>query len=208
MRFEGPTAGDMTNIRALNRAFLVAAGPAVSDRPLSPPESGLLASAPFLLFSLREQDAAYWDSVLSGGPQFDLVEVTPTGPLRRLQAAALAYVWQLARQNPYVARLVCGAPPQWCERLGERTLMELLDVAAYRADLLVPRFDADDPVMQRLLEGGTRGQRRLRRMAQHLALQTMLTERASARYRRLPAAACSIRPVPRRVGESANRRKV
>ena len=72
----------------------------------------------------------------------------------------------------------------------------------------IERFDADDLVMRRLLEGGTRGEGRLRRMAQHLALQTMLTEQAPASYRRLRAAACSIRPVPRRVGESGSRRKV
>ncbi len=206
MHFEGPTAADIRNIRALNQSFLAATGPLAADRPLSLAERGHLASAPFLLFSLREQDSDYWDAVLRAGPQVDLVDTAPGEAIRRLQTAALGFVWQLARRNAYVARLVCGASPGWCERLAEQTLMGLVDSAADRADLLIARFDAADPMMQRLLNGGIRGRRRQRRMFQHLALQTMLTGQAAAPYGRLRAAACGMRPVSRRVAE--HRRKV
>ena len=206
MHFEGPTAGDIRNIQALNRSFLFATGTSTMDRPLSAREIGCLASAPFLLFSLREQEPDYWEALLRSGPQADLVDPVPAAPVHRLQTAALGFLWQLVRRNPYVARLVCGAPPGWCERIAETTLVTLLDSAADRADLLLPRFEADDPVMQRMLDAGLRSKRRLRRMFQHLALQTMLTEQSAAPYHRMRAAACGMRSLPGRVAE--RRRKV
>lgn len=208
MSFEGPTPGDIVNINALNRAYLGAARLTIDARPLSATEVRRLASAPFLLFSLREQESDYWDVVFAADKQGDLIDERVAGPMRRLQTAALGFIWQLSRRNAYVARIVCGAPAGWCERLAEATLMGLLESAACRPDLVVPRFGDEDPVMQRLLQNGIRGERRLQRMSQHLALQVILTGSSLTPHRRLRAAACDIRPVPRRVAERATGRKV
>ena len=206
MHYQGPTASDIANIQALNQSYLQSV-----ERTLKgDPSSGWrrLGTLPFLLFSLREHDRDYWNRVLTVDRQADLLEVKASESRLKLQAAALGFLWQLSRQNPYAARLATGAPPGWCERLAATTLVELLLRAASRDDLIVPRFTNDDRLMQRLLRGDGSGTRQMQRMSRNLALQTLLTGQRWGRYRRLPAAACNMRSSTRRVVDRSDRRKV
>ena len=104
MDYEGLTTDDLANVTALNRAWLdIGYG---SPGALSLARIDRLAEAPFLLFSFREDDDVLWRRLLRDCPQADLIEdtITDDADLRSLQAAGLAFLWNLARRNPYVAR--------------------------------------------------------------------------------------------------------
>ena len=137
MEYEGMTGDDLANVRALNRAWLDIA--TVGSRrlsQLSPRRRDRIAAAPFLLFSLRENDLALWERLLAEPAQGDLFQggAAVTGSLRHLQATALAFLWALARRNPYVLRLISGAPLYWCERIASATLVQVT-AAAVRQEL-------------------------------------------------------------------------
>jgi len=221
MDYKGPTEDDLANIRALNRYFLVAiaetSGEAFGElatRRLSDSQRARLAGAPFLLFSFREQDNNYWQHVLSDDPQIDLSEShdLPSDKVRHLQVAGLAFLWQLACRNPYVTRVVSGAPVSWCEQLAGSTLASLLDRAASRSDLLCARFADEDNIWRRLLGSGVHVQRSLRRTSHHCALQVLLTRVSEVHPDVVSAAACSMQdPVRRRAlraGDSVRETKV
>ncbi len=219
MDYQGPTADDLRNIRALNIAFLRSTnsgdgppGNGISSQPLTELQIRRLGEAPFLLFSFRENDAEFWKLILSGESQQDFLQpaVEPGGRLHELQVAGLGFMWQLARRNPYVARLACGAPAKWCESIARMTLVDLMERAAGRGDLVLPRFDAADPVGNRLGKSGISARRKLQRMSQQFALQAMLTCRSAARVEKLPAAACRFPATARRVADRGTnkRRKV
>lgn len=202
MDYRGLTADDLANINALNHSFLtaisesrMAAFSTVAGRQMTLTERTWLASAPFLLFSFREGDQAYWQRLLDKNPQIDLIDSSdrPNRRIRQVQAAGLSFLWQLARHNPYVVRLVCGAPLGWCEQLSSLTLIELLQQAAQRSDLLRLRFAGDDKVWGRLLDYGTVANRSGRRASHYSALQVMLTRRPRQDSTTLSAAACSLR---------------
>ena len=203
MHYQGPSAADLDNIRALNRCFLDAfagygrAGPLQSA--LSESQQVCLGNAPFLLFSFREGESDFWAQVLSQDRQMELVGTAPApdGDTRDLQVAGLSFLWQLSRRNPYVVRLVSGAPVSWCERIAGFTLISLLDRTSYRSDLVVPRFRDQDHIWQRLLNGGISTQAGLRTMSHQCVLQMMLMHARPVNYERLPAAAASL-PMPRR----------
>lgn len=211
MDYEGPTADDLDNVSALNRCFLkLFAGSGVpgcgglGERQLSEAELARLSVAPFLLFSFRESDQAFWDQALSDHPQLELsAETVPLDPgVRELTVAALGFLWQLSRRNPYAARIVSGAPMSWCQQLARVTLMTLTERAARLPGLLVPRFQQQDDVWRRLLESGVSDEQHLQRMSHQSALQNMLTRSQPTRYDRLPAAACKSRRPERRVAET------
>ncbi len=213
MDYQGPTAEDLRNIRALNVAFLRATNcgdtpPGMTSWPLTEMQLQRLSEAPFLLFSFRERDAAYWNEILANEPQPDLLDDTraPTERLHELQVAGLGFLWQLSRRNPYVARLVCGAPTNWCERIARLTLVDLIRRVACRGDLTTARFDAAGHVAHRLLQSGISAKPQLQRMSQQFALQSMLTGASGAQYEKLPAAACRF-PVPaQRVADRGTRK--
>lgn len=211
MEYEGPTAEDLVNIRALNAAFLRATNHAertatggLSDGPLSDVEIRRLSMAPLLLFSLREEDTEYWDHVLADDTQGNLLLAPdpPDDAILQLQAAGLGFLWQLSRRNPYVARLVCGAPVTWCDRVARTTLVTLLCRTASRGDLIVPRFCTEDHVGLRLLQNGVSGHPDLQQMSRQLALQAMHTRSRRANYQRLPAAACAFSAPVQRVADA------
>lgn len=221
MDYKGPTEDDLANIRALNRYFLVAITETDSEafgelatRRLTDSQLVRLAGAPFLLFSLREQDSDYWQHVLSDDPQLDLSEsgAFPNEKVRHLQVAGLGFLWQLARRNAYVTRVVSGAPVSWCEQLAGSTLARLLDRAATRSDLLCARFADEDYIWRRLLDSGIHAQRSLRRTSHHCALQVLLTRGREPHHDVVSAAACSMQnPVKRRAfhaGDSVRETKV
>jgi len=202
MDYKGPTQDDLANIQALNGHFLrEVSGAGVAEfgdlarRRLTDSERARLAAAPFLLFSFREQDANYWQCLLGDDPQFDLIDAgaSPSEGLRHLQAAGLSFLWQLSRRNPYVTRVVSGAPVSWCEQLAGWTLVGLLDRAASRHDLLTARFADDDTIWRRLLDTGVDSKRSLRCTSHHSALQALLTRGGQqGQHEALSAAACNM----------------
>jgi len=203
MHYQGPSAADLDNIRALNRCFLgnlVASGHSgMPQADLSESQQLHLGRAPFLLFSFRETETDFWEHLLSDDRQLDLINTAP--PLdpdtRELQVAGLSFLWQLSCRNPYVVRLVSGAPVSWCERVAGLTLVGLLNRTSHRADLVIPRFRHQEPVWQRLLTSGTSGKVALRRRSHRSVLQGMLTSARPVNYERLQAAASRL-PAPKR----------
>lgn len=201
MDYKGPTRDDLANIRALNRYFLLAVANTDGEKfgelarqQLTEPQLASLAAAPFLLFSFREQDNEYWQHLLADDPQFDFIEsgVPPNDKIRHLQVAGLGFLWQLSRRNPYVSRIVSGAPNLWCERLAACTLAGLLDRAATRADLLCVRFANEDRIWRRLLSNGVDSRSSLKKTSHHCALQAMLTRSQQVPIGMVSAAACSM----------------
>jgi len=192
MDYEGLTQDDLANVRALNRAWLrLHHGEEQGLRQLPAKRLERLADAPFLLFSFREQDDQLWRSLLDKGRQQDLlVEGQPVSEEKQaLQSAGLAFLWELARRNPYVARVVSGAPLHWCERVAVVTLVRMLD-SVTRCQVIEPRFDDASALHKRLLRRGGSALREVRVFAHIGALQAMLTSTELVPYRRLPAAAC------------------
>lgn len=202
MDYQGLTTDDLVNIKALNRSFLkaimgseTAVFRVLSTCSMSADERSRLASAPFLLFSLREHDQDYWQRLLDDSPQLELMDQDeqPRPELCQLQAAGLAFLWQLARRNPHNVRLVCGASVSWCEQLARLTLVTLLGRSAHRHDLLRLRFANDDTIWRRLLNGGVARSNHLRRASHYSALHRLLTHRHVPQSARLSAAACAMR---------------
>lgn len=203
MEYEGLTQDDLANVRALNRAWLrLRLQDAKGVPPLSGKRLERLASAPFLLFSFREHDERRWKLLLDDGPQQELLDEHPdaVGGLLPLQSAGLAFLWELARRNPYVARLVSGAPLSWCEQIASVTLVRVLDCGA-RRQLLESRFENTSALHKRLWRRGGSALREMRVFAQIGALQAMLTSRELVPYRRMPAAACRMPQPARQVAD-------
>ena len=203
MEYEGLTQDDLANVCALNRAWLRLRSQDSNGLPrLSGKRLERLASAPFLLFSLREHDDQWWRSLLDGGPQQDLLEERPikASNLIALQSAGLAFLWALARRNPYVARLVSGAPLSWCEQIASGTMVQVLECGA-RCQIIEPRFDDASALYKRLWHRGGSALQELRVFAQIGALQAMLTSRELVPYRRMPAAACRMPQPAQRVSD-------
>jgi hypothetical protein len=203
MEYEGPTQDDLDNVAALNGAWLdyLARDPERMPQ-LSSAARERLAATPFLLFTFREQDEAWWQSLLDGSRQRDLLAAQPavTEQLLTLQSMGLAFLWQLSRRNPYVARIVSGASLAWCERIVEITLVEMLEPAA-RCQILAPRFKLDSHEFQRLLRRGASALRLTREAAQIAALQSLLTQADAVDYARLPAAACRVTVPSRKIAD-------
>ena len=188
MEYQGLSRDDLDNVRALNRAWLEQFAPA-GPLPLSPGRRERLADTPFLLFSFRENDAELWQRLLGDASQPDLFSACVDRESRELQVSGLGFLWELARRNRYVARIVSGAPLAWCDQLASQTLVRVLECAR-QADLLAPRFDEDSPLQRRLFIHGGSALLEARRSAQLAALQAMLTLGENARQPRLAAAAC------------------
>jgi len=215
MEYQGPTPGDLANIQALNRFFLMACSAAAPDRfavlqahRMTQSRITRLAGAPFLLFSLREQDEEYWQRILGDESQIDLIDSAdpPDEKIQQLQAAGLSFLWQLVHRNAYTARIVSGASVSWCERMAEQTLVGLLHRVATRGDLMRLRFEDEAEVWRRLLDAGTSSSYQARLTSQHCALQAMLTRRDARQYNRMPAAACTMRaPGQRKAARRADR---
>lgn len=193
--FRGPTSEDFANVSALNKVFLEM----TSDLPRQKLQR--LAAAPFLLFSFREDDEEWWRNALDDNPQRDLIVAATSASTetRNLQTAGLGFLWQLARRNPYAARIVCGAPAAWCEKLSSQTLVTLLDRVAFRGDLMTSRLEANKGIWSRLLGNGSCAEQSVRRSSQLSALQTMLTRTRNEHCGRLPAAACSMPVLKKKV---------
>ncbi|MDH3532301.1 MAG: hypothetical protein OEO82_05180 [Gammaproteobacteria bacterium] len=208
MDYSGPRPADLADVYALNFALLAcvrsARGGAALRLQLPPSLQPLLAgltdrqvqrlaSAPFLLLSLRERDDVYWTQLLADGASRDLFATRPGAidECGRIVAATMGFVWQLSRRSPYSARLLFGASQSWCERVAARPLFELLCRTTDRTDLLGLRLADNENFWGRLLQAGLSSASDIRRAAQLCALQTMLTDGSRSDVRRLPTAACS-----------------
>ena len=210
MELPGPAAADYENVRSLNRAYLkmlkreAGARNCLGDLPrelaqklasLPETEAERLAGTPFLLLSFRERDDNYWEAIFADNANGDLFAVPepPSDELGCLISAGLGFVWQLARQNPYAARLVCGASLHWCEQLAERTFFQVLARAGSRSDVLVLRCGSDVELWTKLLESGLSREKHVRRAAHISALQSVLTRASMPERRKWAAAACAMR---------------
>jgi hypothetical protein len=211
MDFSGPEMADFANVQSLNQAFLFclrkSTSGAATRQQLAPAFrpviEGLtdmhvrrLSAAPFLLFSLRERDDAYWSFLFDDDPNGDLfMRAQPVDEVRQIVVAGLGFLWQLVRRNPYAARLVSGATLNWCEQLAECTFLHVLQRTADRGDLLCVRLADNDEFWGKMLCAGLSSEQNVRSAAHLAALQTLLTEDSAEAYAPVRAAACSI-PAP------------
>lgn len=206
MEYTGPESADLRDVRMLNAAFLEYLASTDGDRlrrqlpeslrpalaALSQGQIERLSAVPFLLLSLNESDDAYWDRSSSNHPCRDLF--TPTAnaadPLARIAAAALGFLWQLARNNPYAVRLVCGASLNWCEQLATRSLLHVLETAVEDPGIVAPRLADNRVFWHRLLGAGLSSESVVRRASHLSALQTVQQSFEKTANRRFRSAAC------------------
>lgn len=222
MDYQGPSAADFANVAALNRGYLSYlrrnAGIGGGKREIGPAFRPLianltevdvrrLAEAPFLLFSLREMDGKFWNRLFAAAPDADLFAQPLNADAFRIVAAALAFLWQLANQNPFAARVLAGATPTWCEALAESTLYRLLRRAGTERGMLEPRLADNAAFWKRLLSTGLHSESGIRRAAQVSTLQIMLTEAGHTKYRRLASAACRLPAESLQVAEKIDSRR-
>ena len=221
MAFDGPAAEDFGNVASLNRAWLrlLRQDPGARrsrDRDtqsrlddvanLTRRQSERLAGTPFLLFSFRERDESFWTEIIEGAGHRSLFRDTRSRETETVLAAALGFVWQLARQNPYALRLICGATLYWCERIGELTFYQLLSAARQTDEIPVLRSAAHPTLWKKLLTSGVSPSDDIRSAAHLCALQTVLTEPAdSPRPNRLAIAASRTRAPGLQVADNKDR---
>ncbi len=221
MDFAGPESEDFTNVRALNRAFLrlITGKRDVNAARIDAPDSVTrrlhklkdsqvenLSKTPFLLFSLREREADYWETIFANPVTRDLFTefASQSDEQSRLVAASLGFLWQLAKRNPYAARLICGASLYWCEQIAETTICQLLAIAGARSDLLTLRFSHDEELWRKLLQDGIRREQRIRDAAQLSALQFVLTRSDNYGNKSLPIAARTVQRPKFRVADGTD----
>lgn len=191
MAFDGPESTDYRNVTSLNRAYLTLLqrdlrsrqGLRLLSAPLSQRITGLtkrqidrLAATPFLLLSFRESNDHYWGKVLGITPGTDLFTSSGSDDLDTLVSAGLGFVWQLARQNPYALRVICGASLHWCEQIAEQTFFHLLVSVAAHGDVLELRAAHDHELWRKLLNDGVNRQTAISNAAHVSALQAVLTQ--------------------------------
>jgi hypothetical protein len=206
MEYTGLETTDLRDVCSLNAAFLDYLSSSngeqlrrelpASLRPvvvaLSSRQIERLAAVPFLLMSLSESDDAYWDRLMPDRPVRDLFTSShnETDPLTQIASATLAFLWQLARKNPYAVRLICGASLKWCEQLAAYTLLQVLQRAAEDQRLVLPRLAEDSIFWQRLLGAGLSSEFGVRRASHLSALQAVLTPVVTTTNQRFRSAAC------------------
>ena len=187
MEYEGLTRDHLANVEALNRGWLRCwRENAASAGNLTARLRDRVATAPFLLFSFREQDDDLWKRLLEKPRQPDLLDELPgsNDELHAVQITGLAFIWSLAWRNPYAARLITGAPSGWCERITSVTLMRVLERTSGRS-LIRPRLDTTSLMHKEFAQIG--------------AFQSMLTTGQPASNGRLKAAACRMPQFTRQV---------
>lgn len=197
MDYQALTTDDLANVRELNRIWLELPG-LTTPVPLSRQRRERLSATPFLLFSLQPGDEALWRCLLADECQHDLFRRDrPVSTAKRdLQADGLAFLWSLTRRNPYVARLITGAPLGWCERVAALTLVRIQACARSR-DLAEPLLSDESALYRRLFTHGSSAVREKRVSAQLAVMHALLTVGRGPDHGRLPAAACRM-PAPRR----------
>jgi len=171
---------------------------------LSARKSTWLSQCPFLVYSLPDAADRRWARLFSDDAQPDLFDANNLSPAGGggLAPATLGFIWELAKRNPYAARLVSGASLDWCERLADSSPVRVFRFATDEAGLLSPRLSTHNEFWSKLLGAGTSKDKEIRQAAQMTALQIVLTTPGAEHYQRLPAAACLMPAPARRVAES------
>lgn len=221
MSFNVPDKRDYENVVSLNAAWLgylrqdheMRRGLAGCNEPLrqriielSSHQYQRLAETPFLLFSFHERDERYWSRILEQSREPDLFRTAASRNVDTLASAALGFIWQLARRNPYALRLFCGATLYWCERIADLTFYSLLDAVRCSGDVPVLRLAHAAPMWRKLLDEGISRESRVRRAAQFAALQVVLTDPAGSDRNEVRAlAARSVAAPGRRIAEETDR---
>ena len=217
MEYPGPEPADIVHVIALNHEFIRLAVSADGARLRGTLPGALparlcrlevsardrIARTPFLLGSIDEDRTDRWNRLLDAPGRLDLVdrlEGPPAGE-QRLVGAMLGFLGDLARRNPYAARVVSGAALAWCERVAELSPIERVDIAASGTGLLAFRYGRNSRFWQRLLSAGTSDEDEVRRAARIWALQAVLTRGERATAKSLPAAACAMASPARRVAD-------
>jgi len=190
MSFEGPDEQDYDNVRSLNAGYLtllrregkLRRGLQHFAEPLrrrlielSPEQHEQLAATPFLLFSFQEADDRYWNGMLRESRDPGLFRSSGSTEVDMLVAAALGFVWQLSKHNPYALRLICGGTLYWCERIADLTFYRLLDAVKASGEVPSLRLADNGAMWHKLLDDGVSKNRRVRNAAQMAALQAVLT---------------------------------
>lgn len=191
MTFEGPDRHDYDNVASLNHVYLTllrrdpglqrglaGATAEVGQRllALTPEESERLVATPFLLFSFHEQDDRYWDRVLREREGPDLFGSSGSEAADTMTSAALGFLWQLAKRNPYALRVICGATLYWCERIADLTFYRLLDAVRSAGQVPALRLAHREELWSKLLSEGVSRTPEVRFAAQLTALQLVLTD--------------------------------
>lgn len=219
MFYDVPTQQDYVNIHALNREFVKL----LRDQPdqfgqdklqtsrlsaLTRAQLESLASTPFLLLSIQEHNEPAWRAICSPDPNTDLFESTGANDpaAANLLAATAGFLWQLAKQNPYTVRLICGASRTWCEMITAMTYFELVTSIQNCADLLVMRQAPNTDIWAKLLVDGVHADRHVRSAAHIAALQMLLTAYPGQAATQWPVAACSTRPPHLRVADEPRKK--
>lgn len=217
MIYQGPTRSDFSNVMAMNREYLriLHAGRAASEigdahhkrlRALGYRQRERLAAAPFLLFSLQENNGVLWRRLLRGERHPDLFHRAPPrrDELADLAATAASFLWQLAHRNPYTARLLASASPGWCDAVSDTTCFELVRQVRRCADLVVPRQAGNSGFWRKLLFAGVSAEADVRSAAHIAALQTLLTSPSTSAADTWPLAACASRRARLRVADRSD----
>lgn len=207
MEYPGPEPADLSQVHALNQAFLEYAL-SRRDRLVAELATGIqerlaagcgdvrrrLARCPFLLFSVSEDDERIWAPFFGNEPQRDLLEegARPGAEELELTCAALGLIWQLAKRNPYAARVVSGASLAWCDQIAGVALVDLIRYSASRRMLLRFRSAGDAAFWTQLSRAAVSDAQTVRAAARITALQLLLTGSDFRRHEQLRAAACAM----------------
>jgi hypothetical protein len=136
-----------------------------------------LARCPFLLFRIVATPAPASIADAAGGARGH------PGAERELARLALSFLWQLARANPFAARVVSGTPARWCDELATLSIVRLIETATTCDIELQPRL-ATVPGFWRDLLGASGPRPPLRREAIGVAgLQLIMSK---SRKKRAP----------------------
>jgi len=218
MFYDGPTSTDYVNIHAMNRAFLkllrlrperfgLDARQAIRLSGLGRQQMERLAATPFLLFTIQEKDELKWRGFCNAEPNADLFEqdCTQDADVSNLLATTTGFLWQLAQQNRYSVRMICGATQRWCEMITSVTYFELVTRIRNRGDLLASRQAANADIWSKLLVEGVAAERRVRDAAHIAVLQTLLTGHPGVSETGWPIAACKTSPPQLRVADESGK---
>ncbi|MDJ0758623.1 MAG: hypothetical protein QNJ19_04450 [Woeseiaceae bacterium] len=204
MQYPCPERTDLDEIRALNSAFLnVCARAPMPDgvtariASLNYPERESLSDAPFLLFSLQEDQTSLWDRVFAAEPDF-LDEPTPPEWVP-ITTAAVALVWHLAKRAPHDARLFAAISSSLSRRLVEHPLISVTHRALAVGISPRPRFAAQPGTWDILIEACSASDSDRMNTGAMIALQRLLLKSSETETERL--AARRIESVPRSVAE-------
>lgn len=207
-----PDPDDLDNVRALNLRYLelVADGDlslqcalpldlAGAIRAFDAQQRARLAASPFLLFVTGvDTDGERSRAVGRSADLFDPIP-RPASPSARLHAAALGFLWELARRRPYAARVLSGLSADRCAMIAESTPVALFTEARVGADALALRAGDDAVFWRRLVAAAQSDDPSVAEAARIAALQTALARTAAGVQ--LPAAACSMRSASRKVAD-------